>query len=180
MAMPNSYLILHKETLKQHFEIKHLIEIINLRSNQKWQCRTELVKKPPNRKLRNASPFFRTAHSTTIQCKNEHMLEDFYKIFISLSKADRCTCLQSTASDVLWSSIVKFWMALWMEGRVIYKAFTTPASLAYVDVGRFGKKFASIEIKQCANIFRLSTTCCFSRFHRVNTQLNLVNKIALA
>ena len=32
IAMPNSHLVLHKETLKQHFEksIKHLIKIINL------------------------------------------------------------------------------------------------------------------------------------------------------
>ena len=33
-AMPNSHLVLHKETLKQHLEnktsIKHLIKIINL------------------------------------------------------------------------------------------------------------------------------------------------------
>ena len=34
IAMPNSHLVLHKETLKQHFEntksIKQLIKIINL------------------------------------------------------------------------------------------------------------------------------------------------------
>ena len=34
IAMPNSHLVLHKETLKQHFEnkisIKHFIKIINL------------------------------------------------------------------------------------------------------------------------------------------------------
>ena len=34
IAMPNSHLVLHKETLKQHFEnkisIKHLIKIINM------------------------------------------------------------------------------------------------------------------------------------------------------
>ena len=33
IAMPNSHLVLHKETLKQHFEktsIKHLMKIIHL------------------------------------------------------------------------------------------------------------------------------------------------------
>ena len=34
ISMPNSHLVLHKETLKQHFEnktsIRHLIKIINL------------------------------------------------------------------------------------------------------------------------------------------------------
>ena len=44
-AMPNSHLVLHKETLKQHFadnaSIKHLIEIINL--GPLSACRKEWV-----------------------------------------------------------------------------------------------------------------------------------------
>ena len=42
IAMPNSHLVLHKETLKQHFEnktsIKHLIKIINLGAINTRKC----------------------------------------------------------------------------------------------------------------------------------------------